>query len=175
MKDENIYKKWNEFINDNKYKIYFQTMEELFDIFLNKLKTYIDINKHRPSYNDKDKDIVKLAKWHNNQSNNYIKKIENMKNNNIYKKWTDFNNKYRIYFISREDEWKLKFNNLKLYIDKYDKRPKKNDVNKDIKNLGIWVCLQLKTYKSKIYIMKDENIRKLWEDFLNNDKYKKYF
>ena len=150
-------------------------MEELFDMYLNKLKIYIDINKNRPSYSDKDKNIVKLAKWHNNQSNNYIKKIENMKNNNIYKKWTDFNNKYGIYFISREDEWKLKFNNLKLYIDKYEKRPNKNDVNKDIKNLGIWTVAQLQAYKSKIYIMKEENIRKTWEEFINDDKYKKYF
>jgi len=176
MKNENMYKKWHEFINDNKYKIYFQTMEELFDMYLNKLKNYIDINKNRPTHSDKeDKDVVKLAKWYDHQSNNYIKKIENMKNNNIYKKWTDFNNKYGIYFISREDEWKLKFNNLKLYIDKYEKRPNKNDVNKDIKNLGIWAVAQLQAYKSKIYIMKEENIRKNWQEFINDDKYKKYF
>jgi len=174
MKDENIYKKWHEFINDSKYKIYFQTMEEFFDMYLNKLKTYIDIHKHRPSHNDKDKDIVKLAKWHGHQSNNYINKIENMKNENIYKKWSVFINNYGKYFLSREDEWKMKFNNLKLYIDKYEKRPNKNDENIDIKNLGIWVCAQIKTYKTKIYIMKDENTRKKWEEFINDEKYKKY-
>lgn len=175
MKDENIYKKWHEFINDSKYKIYFQTMEELFDMYLNKLQTYIDIHKHRPSNNDKDKDILKLARWHGHQNNNYIKKIENMKNENIYEKWSVFINNYGKYFLSREDEWNLKFNNIKLYIDKYEKRPNKNDENIDIKNLGIWVSVQLQTYKTKIYIMKNENIRKKWKEFLNDEKYKKYF
>ena len=150
-------------------------MEEFFDMYLNKLQTYIDIHKHRPSNNDKDKDILKLARWHGHQNNNYIKKIENMKNENIYEKWSDFINNYGKYFLSREDEWKLKFNNLKIYIDKYEKRPHKNDENVDIKNLGLWVGVQLQTYKTKIYIMKDENIRKKWEDFLNDEKYKKYF
>ena len=41
----------------------------------------------------------------------------------------------------------------------------------------IWSILQLFIFFNifyLIYIMKDENIRKKWEEFLNDEKYKKY-
>ena len=34
---------------------------------------------------------------------------------------------------------------------------------------------QTKNYKNQSYIMKENNIKKLWEDFINSDQYKKYF
>jgi len=35
--------------------------------------------------------------------------------------------------------------------------------------------MQQQNYKNKKNIMKDENIYNLWTEFINNDKYKKFF
>jgi hypothetical protein len=47
--------------------------------------------------------------------------------------------------------------------------------NQDEKVLGSWISNQLQNYQKKTYIMKDENIRKSWEEFVNDDKYLEYF
>jgi len=63
MKAKNICKKWEEFINSDKYKAYFISQYEYFIFNLNKLKTYIDINNKRPSNTSKDKNIKTIGKW----------------------------------------------------------------------------------------------------------------
>ena len=80
MKDEKIYNKWNEFINSDKYKKYFilQSIEEYFNMNLNKVINYIDKNNKRPS-EGKNKDVSILGKWIQHQITNYNKKQENMK------------------------------------------------------------------------------------------------
>ena len=81
-------------------------------------------------------------------------------------------------FISNEEEWEWKLNLewVKKYIDKNKKRPtKENKKNKDIKIHGEWITTQQKNYQKKQYNMIASNIRKLWEDFINDDKYKEYF
>jgi hypothetical protein len=51
--------------------------------------------------------------------------------------------------------------------------------NSDVKQLGQWLSNQNTNYNIDIkeckYIMKDENIKKYWEEFINDSKYKKYF
>ena len=179
MKDENIKKLWEEFINDTRYKEYFQlpTMLELFNINLNKVKKYINTNKERPSQKNKDKTIKSMATWISNCQNNYTKKIQNMKDENIYKLWTDFINdvKYKEYFISQYDSFIYNLNNLKSYIDTNKQRPSKDSKDKNIKFLGNWICNQNKNYSKKTQNMKDDNIYKLWTNFINDPKYKDYF
>ena len=100
MKDKNIYNKWTEFINSDKYKIYFQSQYEDFIMNLIKVKIYIDKNNKRPSQTDKDKIIKTLGIWILNQLKNYNKKKENMKDENIYNNFIEFKNdeKYKTYF-----------------------------------------------------------------------------
>ncbi len=71
--------------------------------------------------------------------------------------------------------WLKKLDELKEYIDKNNKRPSTEDKNINIKNLGIWLCCQQNFYKNKIRIMKNEQIYNIWTNFINDDKYKKYF
>ena len=101
MKDENIYNTWTEFINSDKYNIYFQSQYEYFIINLNKLKIYINENRKRPQRKDKDENIKVLGNWMNTEIINYNKKQKNMKDENIYNKWTEFinNEKYKKYFL----------------------------------------------------------------------------
>ena len=47
--------------------------------------------------------------------------------------------------------------------------------DKEIKTIGEWIHTLQNNYKKNIQIMKDPEIRKLWNDFINNDKYKSFF
>jgi len=177
MKTENIYNTWTEFINDDKYKKYFISNEDAWFNNLKLVKKYIDENNKKPSDIDKDKDTKILGKWLSKQTTNYNKKEYIMKTETIYNIWTKFINddKYKKYFMSNEDAW---FNNLKLvkkYIDKNNKRPSQIDKNNETKILGRWLLTQTKNYNKKEQIMKIENIYKAWTEFINDDKYKKYF
>ncbi len=177
MKDINIKNKWEEFINNNKYKIYFDTQYNYFKLNLIKIKNYIDLYKKKPSTINKNKDIKILATWINTQQINYKNNLFNMKDKKIKNKWEEFINdvKYKIYFQSQYDNFIMKLKNIKNYIDINDKIPSKRNTDKDIKFMGSWLGTQKINYKSKKQIMKEENIRKVWEEFLNDDKYKKYF
>ena len=101
MKNEEIYNKRNEFINDPKYINYFQSLEDNWMEIFNKVIQYIDINNKRPLQKDKDKIIKTLGQWISNQSLNYKKKEKLMKKEEIYNKWTNFINdpKYNKYFL----------------------------------------------------------------------------
>jgi len=176
MKEENIRKMWEEFIGNDKYKKYLKSNEEIWKDNLEKNKEYIDTNKKRPR-NDKDEDIKSLGQWLTHQIENYKNNEYNMKDENIRKMWEEFigNDKYKKYFLSNEEIWKDNLEKNKEYIDTNKKRPSINDKDKDIKSLGQWICVQIQNYKNNEYNMKDENIRKMWEEFIGNDKYKKYF
>jgi hypothetical protein len=100
-----------------------------------------------------------------------------MKDENIKKLWKDFINeeKYKQYFLSNNELW---FNNLKQcedYIMKNNKRPSNSDIDIKIKQLAKWITHQQENYLNNEYIMKDKNIKKYWENFINDTKYKKYF
>jgi len=100
-----------------------------------------------------------------------------MKSPEIYKKWTNFINdtKYKKYFLSNEDIWNANLEKVKRYIDGNKKRPCNRDKNNDTKQLGIWFSHQMTYYEKKEYIIKFQEIRNKWTDFINNTKYKKYF
>jgi len=167
-----------EFTNDTKliekYIIGIKEFKQLnWNDKLKLVEEYIIENNKRPSCTDKNKDIKVLGTWLSNQQKNYKNNEQIMKDENIRKKWTDFIDKYKEYFLSNTELW---LNNLKLveeYIIENNKRPSTIDKNKDIKVLGYWLSTQQQNYKNNEQIMKDENIRKLWVEFI--DKYKEYF
>ena len=71
------------------------------------------------------KNIVtkKLAEWLCIQKNNYKKKLGTMKNDNIYNTWKNFisDNKYKTYFMSNEESWFKRFEDVKQYISVHNK------------------------------------------------------
>ena len=168
MKNDDIYNKWNEFINHEKYKKYFMSNEEEWINNLENIKKYIHENNKKLTlrYNKK------MYNWIGTQKKIYKKKENIMKNEEIYNKWIEFINdeKYKEYFMSNEDEWIYNLNNVKNYIDENNKRP-----NKDNKTIDSWVRVQMRNYKKKEQIMKNDNIYVKWKEFINHEKYKKYF
>ena len=177
MLDEEIYNKWTEFINDDKYKKYFISNEDYWTEKFKQLKDYIDTNKTKPSNNDKNKEIVMMKIWLNTQLSSYKPKTKIMSNPEIYNKWTDFINddKYKIYFQSNEDYWKERLQQVIKYIDINNKRPSPHDKNANTRSIGQWISDQLKKYKTKNHIMSYPEIYAKWTNFINDDKYKKYF
>jgi superfamily II DNA or RNA helicase len=76
---------------------------------------------------------------------------------------------------NNEEIWMKRLEEVKKYIDKNDKRPSDSDYNLDIRYLGRWLYEQQKNYRKKLGIMKSKYTIFLWEEFINNTKYKEYF
>jgi hypothetical protein len=72
-------------------------------------------------------------------------------------------------------KWKLTLEKVKEYINKNDKRQSTINETKEIRKQGKWISQQQQNYRRKVDNMKNEIYRELWEDFINDDKYKEYF
>ena len=70
------------------------------------------------------------------------------------------------------EKWRMTLKKLIDYMEKEKKRPSISDKNKDIKKLGKWVSHQKSHYKNFIKIMTNSEIRKEWENTIN--EYKEY-
>jgi len=182
MKDEEIYNKWTEFINNNKYNKYMIDSKELWMNKLEDVKKYIDTNNKRPSNSDKIQDIKQIAVWIGTQNKNYNIDIDkckqSMKDKEIYNKWTEFinDNKYKQYIIIDFKElWLNKLEEVREYINTNNKRPSSTDKDEEIKQIGMWISTQKKNYSKNENIMKDDTIKKAWKNFINDIKYNKYF
>ncbi len=89
-----------------------------------------------------------------------------MKNENIKTKWEEFVNKYDYLFKDIVRIWNNKFKLLEEYVIKNGKLPNEKMKNKTDANLGQWTSNQKKNYKNKEDSMRNESIRKKWEDFM---------
>jgi antitoxin component HigA of HigAB toxin-antitoxin module len=169
--DSDIAKLQDYVIGIKEFKMY--TWNEKLEL----VKKYIDENNKRPSTHDKDAQIKILGAWISHQQNNYKKKTEIMKNEEIYNQWTEFitDLQYKAYFESNEESWIKRLEEVKKYIDENNKRPSNNDKNKDIKILGAWISNQQNNYKKKEQIMSNEEIYDQWTEFINDLQYKAYF
>ena len=118
---------------------------------LDKLKKFIDDNKKTPSQGSKNKDNKILASWLNNQKINYKKKRNIMKDEIIYKQWTDFitDKKYSKYFRTKQEIWDYSFTIMKKFIDENKRLPKWESSNKDEKYIAGWLFHQKKITKEK--------------------------
>ena len=172
-----IYVRWTNFINDPQYLEYFLSNEEVWKAKLNEVKIYIEQNRIRPSKRNKDIQIKTLGVWIGTQQQNYQIMDKIMSNPKIYAQWTNFINDplYFEYFLSNEEAWKAKLNEVQKYINRYKKRPSSSDKDIKIKTLGEWISGQQKNYKKKTQIMSNPKIYAQWTEFINDKSYSKYF
>jgi hypothetical protein len=149
--------------------------EDIWIESFNKVKKYMNDNNKRPSTCENDLEIKKLGGWISHQQNNHQKKEDIMKNKEINNQWTEFINdpSYKIYFISNEDIWIETLDELKQYINVNNKKP--SHIDKSLKKLYNFINTQKLNYKNKEQIMKNEVIYNKWTEFINDDRYKKYF
>jgi hypothetical protein len=172
MLNKEIYNKWTEFINDDKYKKYFIDNETEWINKLDLVKKYIDENNVRPNSNDNNNDIKELGHWCIRQVMIYKKKEQIMENEYIYNKWTEFinDNKYKIFFEDFITVWLNKLEELKKYIDKNNKRPSSESNDNETKVLGIWILNNKNNLKNKKNNMIYDIIYNKWIEFINDNK-----
>jgi superfamily II DNA or RNA helicase len=177
MKNEEVRKKYYNFITDPMYKKYFTSNEEDWINTLEKIKKYYKDYNEMPTYNNEDNEIKTLYNWISSQKDNYKTNDNIMKNKSYKKLWEDFINDpiYKKYFMTYEDKWNNSFEEVKKYIDVNKKRPSEVNKDKQIASLGKWISSQQLNYKRNIKSMNNETNKKLWEDFIKNSKYSKYF
>jgi superfamily II DNA or RNA helicase len=170
MKYDFIYNTWCSFINDPKYNLNKNIYDEqLWEQHLEELKLFIVKNNKKPTL----KTNLFLTKWLDNQMRLYKKGINIMKIKNISSKWVDFISDplYSKYLLNNILEWKTNLNKVKQFIDKYNRRPS----DKEDKKLTKWLSHQISNTSNRKQILKDDNIYELWNNFISDDKYKKYF
>ena len=177
MSDTKIRECWRKFVNDEKYKKYVMSNEEVWYDNLEKVKKFIDKESKRPSITSKNQDEKSLGSWIGNQLNTYNKKNRIMSDEKIQECWKKFvdDKKYKKYFMSNDDAWYDNLEKVKKFIDKESKRPSITSKNQDEKSLGSWIGNQLTKYNKKTQIMSNEKIQEYWEKLISNKKYKKYF
>jgi superfamily II DNA or RNA helicase len=160
--------KWETFIEN--YSHLFRTNEEQWYDMLECVKHYIYDNNKLPSILDEDPYIQTLYRWVGTQKHKYKNKLQimNMKNEKIRSTWETFIKDNYILFMSNEELWNENLEQLKQYIEKYNKEPSTIDEDKNIQRLGRWLSTQKKNYKLQIENMKDYETRKVWEDFLQS-------
>ena len=164
---------WEDFINDDKYKKNLMTLDKKWSNNIKELKVFIDKNGRLPKRYIKEE--KKLARFNAYQNECY--KYGKMLKYRI-PIWEEFINhdKYKEYLITNDKIWTNNIKELKLFIDKNGRLPSIYNKNEIEKYLGKWFSHQKGKYsnyknKHKYNIMPEDRIP-IWEEFINDDKYK---
>lgn len=191
MPNEDIKNIWTDFKENDENYNYIITKEEIWINNLEELKLYININKKFIIGNNSHNSYI--SKWFNEQSKQYDDNKMTEQRKILWKEFIE-NTKYNQYFrIDNEDLWNNNLQDLKKFIDEnnkklshinYTRKEKfKNDKEKkeyeEMENkikkhnyLVHWVSDQSADYKQNKL---SENRTKKWKEFIEDDKYSKYF
>lgn len=151
--------------------------EEIWKLKLEKIKKFIDEFKRRPHCKSNNKYERNMGQWISNQQHNFKENHQIMKNINIFNLWNSFinDNKYFKFFETCEKKWNNMLQKVIIYIDINKKLPSTKNNSLEIRQLGQWLTDQKKNYKNKKKIMKNNNTQIIWENFITNIIYCKYF
>jgi hypothetical protein len=165
---------WIDFMN--KHKTFFMSEKEKWIQTLENIKSYIKENNKRPSSKDKNNKISKFyGCWLTTQNQNNKKGKHLLMDQDIKTLWEDFKNEYKEYFITNQEKWNYNLSKLKQYIDINNKRPSRYDNDDNIKKLGEFLQTQQKDMKKKNKSAKNDSNKYLWDSFIHDEKYKKFF
>lgn len=173
MKNSIFYDIWTEFINNEKYQQYFESLENKWLQKYKELKQFIDEKNCVPNI----KTDKKLYKWVSHTQENYRKKDCIMKNEKIYIIWDSFikNEKYKLFFLTNIEYWKYNLEKLKNYLLEHKKRPNPKDKNLEYKKLEKWCSHQIQNEKKRVQILSNDEIYNLWINFKNSEQFKEFF
>jgi superfamily II DNA or RNA helicase len=162
---------WEQFVSKyDKYK----TIEDKWIENLQCVKDYVKLNKKLPPRDDNDDAVRKLSNWVNSQKQNYKNKTQILNNEYFYKLWDEFIHDYDNLcmdndnkpFKTYQEKWFDNFDKVKNYIFQNNKLPSKHDKDDKIMKLGIWISRQNQNYRKQDDLMKYDNIRKIWDEFI---------
>ena len=155
---EERYQLWTQFLEE--YKKYCISNDEIWFQNFEELKEFINENNKRPSDKSKKIEEKQLGGWINNQQKNYNKKEMSEER---YQLWTQFLKEYEKHFLTDDEKWLHKFEDLKSFINKNNKRPLQSSKNIEEKQLNKWLSHQITNYnKQKL----NGERYQLWTQFL---------
>lgn len=174
FENQDIILLWENFIN--KYDRYKTNENKWIENFEN-VKKYVNEYKQLPSRDDDNNCIKQLCDWVNTQKQNYKNKTQILKNDYFYKLWEDFIHNYNDLCMDHdnnplktyEEKWFEKFDKVKEYILQNSKLPSKHNKDDTIMRLGVWLSRQNQNYKKRDGMMKYDNIRKRWGEFISTN------
>ncbi len=177
MKNKENYNLWHSFINHDDFKHYFVTSIEVWKDNLEDLKLYIDEFNGLPSSNS-ESDYGYLGRWVSHQKAIYKTKTKIMAEPEIYELWTLIltDERYKIYLLDLTELWKYKLDHVIIFIDTNSNLPVHGCKFVDGTQMDKWVEQQRRNYKENSNKNKlDDELFKIFGDFMKNNKYKKYF
>jgi hypothetical protein len=167
MKQSDIYDTWHLFVNDEKYKKYFKSNVDIWFEKFNELKQFYAENNKLPT---KISNIF-LHHFFHDQQKSHRKKLNIMRYEKIYNLWTEFLKEINFKPLkeSNHDLWLSILEEVKQFIIENNKKP----TNINNARLSNWIKMQKKKYTKNYEIMKNPEIRLIWENFMHN--YKDFF
>ena len=187
MKNDTIFKLWVDFTSSQEFNYYFSSREERWKLDLENVKQFIRTFKRLPKSRGEDKTEKRLGIWIYHQIGELRSSDEKngstVRNSDIFKLWVDFTSseEFKNYFLDNDFQWKKDLENVKQFIRKTNRRPSdsSNDGKYDAeeRRLGRWIGTQIKDSKAtnRLYIMKKDEIFKLWTDFISDDEFNIHF
>ena len=159
MKQPQIHQAWEELMNE--YPHLFLSNKQQWYIKLNELREYIIQHDTLPIAK------TKLGKWLSHQKENYPKNVQVMneqqsEQQSVRQAWEDLMSDYPHLFLSNEQQWYIKLNELREYIIQHGQLPEKRK-----HKIGIWLSNQKKKYTENVFIMKEQSVRQAWETLMN--------
>ena len=143
---------------------------DIWNLNLDKLKTFIDTNKTPPTNYSKDKEEKYLGSWLYYQNKCYKRKSQGMRNVKRYEAWKEFVGEYNDYLTRNDDKWNSHLENLRGYLDINKKIPSSTSKDKNERFLGCWLNTQNHKHKTNAVKTADDSRYNIWSAFL--DEYK---
>ena len=155
-------KLWEEFME--KYKKYFETIDEKWNENLEILQKFINNNDRLP-YKHIELESS-LHGWFKNQIHKYKNKSQGFKNNQERcKQWEEFIEKNKQYFETIDEKWYKNLEILQKFINNNKRLP--NQSISTEKSISVWLSQQKIYYTNKTNGFKNNPDRcKLWEEFV---------
>ena len=192
--DPECKKLWEEFINDERFKVYFMTDQKIWKDKLQEVNDFIVRTKRTPNKRAKHAEQTEkeeqenaeeeklLGRWLNQQKQSYKKNEGSVWDVPECKKlWEDFKSDphFSKYFMTDHQEiWKDNLEKVKkimLIFKRKGKRRRTKSENTEDERLRHWLSNQKKSYKKKeSTVWNDPECKELWEEFINDERFKAY-
>lgn len=166
MKNKIIKKDWEKFNKDYEKILKVEDDVKIWMDTLDKVKAFILKNNAKPISYSKEPNEKSLGQWVADQFTKEKKEIGQFKKNIVKEKWNSFVQENLSFLKSNDAAWFETFNELKAYIDKFKIKPSRNNSDKNVSKLFTWIDTQTQNFDNKTQIMANENIYKIWEKYL---------
>lgn len=131
----------------------------------NKFIKFVEDNDKLPNSKSANEDEKVIGKWYQNTLQQFKKVERIMKQKEIYDLFKNYLDDNPEYFLSKKELFIKTVEDCKKFILENKKRPNKNSSNDEEKRLGLFISRSLHNYKNKLQILKENDMRKIWNDF----------